>query len=134
MSVTVRYASRALLTYTAATYLPLEGQSISLNGTRGRLEYVDMAGGGYARREVRLTRQFGRSEVITDLPPEREGGHGGADGSLQDLLFRNEPAADPLGLRADLRAGALASLIGIAARHSIERAGQPVAVGGLVRM
>ena len=66
--------------------------------------------------------------------PEREGGHGGADGSLQDLLFRNEPAADPLGLRADLRAGALASLIGIAARHSIERAGQPVAVGGLVRM
>ena len=47
-----------------------------------------MSGGGYARREVRLTRQFGASEVITDLPPEREGGHGGADGSLQDLLFR----------------------------------------------
>ena len=134
MSVTVRYRSGALLTYTAATYLPFEGQSISFNGTRGRLDYVDMSGGGYARREVRLTRQFGASEVITDLPPEREGSHGGADGSLQDLLFRDEPAADPLGLRAGLRAGALASLIGIAARHSIERAGGPVTIGDLVRM
>jgi predicted dehydrogenase len=134
MSVTVRYASRALLTYTAATYLPFEGQSVSFNGTRGRLDYVDMAGGGYTRREVRLTRQFGRSEVITDLPPERAGEHGGADGSLQDLLFRNEPAADPLGLRAGLRAGALSSLIGIAARHSIEREGQPVRIADLVRL
>jgi hypothetical protein len=34
---------------------------------------------------------------------------------LQDLIFRNQPKDDPLGLRADLRAGALSSLIGIAA-------------------
>jgi predicted dehydrogenase len=134
MSVTVRYASRALLTYTAATYLPFEGQSVSFNGTRGRLDYVDMSGGGYARREVRLSRQFGKSEVITDLPPERAGEHGGADASLQDLLFRNEPATDPLGLRAGLRAGALSSLIGIAARHSIERGGQPLKIDALVRL
>jgi predicted dehydrogenase len=134
MSVTVRYASRALLTYTAAAYLPFEGQSVSFNGTRGRLDYVDMSGRGYARREVRLTRQFGASEIVTDLSPERAGGHGGADGSLQDLLFRHQPASDPLGLRAGLEAGALASLIGIAARHSIEREGQPLRIGDLVRM
>lgn len=134
MSVSVRYANRALLTYTSATYLPFEGQSVSFNGTRGRLDYVDMSGGGYERREVRLTRQFGRSEVVTDLPPERPGGHGGADGSLHDLLFRNDPANDTLGLRADVRAGALASLVGIAARHSIERGGTPVRIGDLVRM
>jgi predicted dehydrogenase len=134
MSVTVRYAGDALLTYTAAAYLPIEGQSISFNGTEGRLDYVDMRGGGYERREVRLTRRFGRSEVITDLPPEREGGHGGADASLQDLLFRNEPASDPLKLRAGLRAGALSSLVGIAARHSIERGGQPMRIADLVRL
>lgn len=134
MSVTVRYANDGLLTYTAAAYLPFEGQSVSFNGTEGRLDYVDMRGGGHERREVRLTRRFGRSEVITDLPPEREGGHGGADASLQDLLFRNEPASDPLKLRADLRAGALSSLVGIAARHSIERGGQPVRIADLVRL
>ena len=134
MSVTVRYAGGALLTYTAGAYLPFEGHSVSFNGTTGRLDYVEMRGGGHERRELRLTRRFGRSEVITDLPPEREGGHAGADASLQDLLFRNEPASDPLHLRADLRAGALSSLVGIAARHSIERGGQPVTIRDLVRL
>jgi predicted dehydrogenase len=134
MSVTVRYASRAMLTYTSSTYLPFEGQAVTFNGSRGRIDYVDMRGGGYERREVRLTRQFGRSEVVTDLPPERPGGHGGADGSLHDLLFRNEPSPDPLGLRADVKAGALASLVGVAARQSIEGGGEVVRIADLVRM
>ena len=94
---------------------------MSFNGTRGRLDDIDMSGGGHTQGELRLTLRFGSSQKITDLPPEREGGHGGADASLQDLLFRNEPASDPLHLRAGLRAGALSSLVGIAARHSIER-------------
>ena len=93
-----------------------------------------MDGGGHERKEIRLTPRFGKSQVVTDLPPEREGGHGGADASLQDLLFRNEPATDPLHLRAGLRAGVLSSLVGIAARHSIERGSQPVKVADLVRM
>jgi predicted dehydrogenase len=134
MSVRISYENRAVVTYTAATYLPYEGQSIAFNGTRGRLEYVDMSGGGDVRRELRLTRAFGTSEVITDLPPEREGGHGGADASLHDLLFRNEPAQDPLGLRADVRAGALASLVGIAARTSIEQNGVPVKIADLMKL
>jgi predicted dehydrogenase len=134
MSVAIRYANRAVVTYTASTFLPYEGQSVSFNGTRGRLDYFDMGGGGYERREIRLTRQFRRSEVVTDLPAERAGGHGGADGSLHDLLFRNEPATDPLGLRADLRAGALASLVGIAARHSIDRGGVPLRLHDLVKL
>lgn len=134
MSVTIRYANRTLVSYTASTYLPYEGQSVSFNGTKGRLDYVDMGGGGYARREVRLTRRFGPSEVVTDLPPERPGGHGGADGSLHDLLFRNDPPNDTLGLRADVRAGALASLIGIAARHSIERGGTPIRIADLATL
>jgi hypothetical protein len=71
---------------------------------------------------------------LTVPPPPRTSGHGGADGSLQDLIFRNQPSADPLGLRADLRAGALASLIGIAAYKSIERGGKSVKIADLVKL
>lgn len=134
MAVTVRYANRAILTYTANAHLPYEGMAVSFNGTRGRLDVVGLRGGGHTREELRLTPRFGTSELVTDLPEEREGGHGGADASLQDLLFRNEPASDPLRLRPDLRAGALSSLVGIAARHSIERGSVPVRIADLVRL
>jgi hypothetical protein len=71
--------------------------------------------------------------VIKDFGAQREGEHGGADASLQDLIFRGSPKDDSLGLRADLRAGALSSLIGIAARRSIERGGQTVKINDLVK-
>jgi len=134
MSVIVKYENGVTLSYTANAYLPYEGQAISFNGAAGRLDYNSFAGGGFKNNELRLTRSFGRSEVLAVKPAERKGGHGGADGSLQDLIFRNQPTADPLGLRADLRAGALASLIGIAAYRSIERGGRAVKIADLVRV
>ena len=39
MSVTVKYANGVLMSYTANTYLPYEGQAIAFNGTKGRLDY-----------------------------------------------------------------------------------------------
>jgi predicted dehydrogenase len=134
MAVTIKYESGVLLNYTANTYLPYEGQSISFNGTKGRLDYQSYGGGGHVAKELRLTRSFGKSEVITDLPAAREGGHGGADASMHDLLFRHKDQADPLALRADLRAGALASLIGIAAYRSIERDGAAIKIADLVKL
>src|SRR5438034_6614336 len=59
-------------------------------------------------------------------------GHGGADTSLHDLIFRGSQGSDPLGLRADLRAGARASLIGIAAYRSIEGGGKTIRIKDLV--
>ncbi len=132
MSVQVKYENGVLLTYTANTYLPYEGQAISFNGTRGRLDFNSFGGGGFVNNELRLTRSFGKSEVIKDLEARREGTHGGADASLQDLIFRQQNAPDPLGLRADLHAGALASLIGIAAYRSIERHGEKVKISELL--
>jgi predicted dehydrogenase len=132
MSVMVRYENGVQLNYTANAYLPYEGQAISFNGTKGRLDLNDFSGGGFKSDELRLTRSFGKSEAITDFGQRREGAHGGADASLQDLIFRGEPKDDPLGLRADLRSGALSSLIGIAARRSIERGGQTVKIADLV--
>ena len=83
---------------------------------------------------IRLTRTFGKSEVIRDFEARREGGHGGSDTSIQDLVFRGKPDPDPLGLRADLRAGAYGSLIGIAAYRSIERGGVTVKIPDPVKL
>jgi predicted dehydrogenase len=134
MSVRVKYENDVMLTYTANTYQPFEGQAIAFNGTKGRLDANHFGGGGYSQGEVRLTRAFGKSEVIRDFEERREGGHGGSDTSIQDLVFRGKPDPDPLGLRADLRAGAFGSLIGIAAYHSIERGGETVKISDLVKL
>ncbi|MDX2034680.1 MAG: Gfo/Idh/MocA family oxidoreductase [Blastocatellia bacterium] len=134
MSVVVRYENGVTLNYSANAFLPYEGQAISFNGTKGRIDYQDFSGGGFKNDELRLTRSFGRSELVKIEDVRREGGHGGADGSLHDLIFRGGQQADPLGLRADLRDGALASLIGIAACRSIERGGQPMKIADLVRL
>ncbi len=134
MSVRVRYANGVILTYTANTYQPYEGQSISFMGNKGRLDYQTFGGGGHKVSEVRLTRTFGKSEVVPMTEEARAGGHGGADTSIQDLVFRNLPNPDPLHLRADMRAGALSSLIGIAAYRSIERNGQLVKINDLVKL
>lgn len=134
MSVVVKYKNGVILNYTSNASLPYEGQAISINGHQGRLDYNDFSGGGFSNKELRLTHSFGKSEVITDLGPRRAGGHEGADASLQDLIFRAQRESDPLGLRADLRAGALSSLIGIAAYRSIERSSLTIKIADLVKL
>jgi predicted dehydrogenase len=134
MSVRVRYDNGVLLTYTANTFLPYEGQSISLNGTKGRLDLQGFGGGGFRYGDLRLSRSFGKSEVVRDVEKPLAGSHGGADASIRNLIFRDQHSPDPLGLRADVKAGALSSLIGIAAYRSIERGGVPVKIAGLVNI
>jgi predicted dehydrogenase len=131
MSVRVKYENGVMLTYTANTYQPYEGQEISFYGTKGRLDSHGFRGGDHKSSELRLTRSFGKSEPVTNLAPRRRGGHGGSDTSIQDLIFLNQPDPDPLSLRADMRAGALSSLIGIAAYRSIERGGVTVKIRDL---
>ncbi|PYX82703.1 MAG: 4,5-dihydroxyphthalate dehydrogenase [Acidobacteria bacterium] len=134
MSVVVKYENGVHLTYTANTYLPYEGQSVSINGSRGRLDYTEVKANGFANNEVRLTRSFGKSEAVKDLETSRAGSHGGADSSMQDQIFRGAQGSDPLNLRAGLHDGALSSLVGIAARHSIERGSQTVKINDLVKL
>jgi predicted dehydrogenase len=134
MSVRVRYENGALMTYTANTFLPYEGQSVSFNGTKGRLDSAGFGGGGFRHGELRLTRSFGKSELVRDLEKPLGGSHGGADASIRNLIFRDQHAPDPLGLRADVKAGILSSLVGIAAYHSIERGGVPVKIADLMKV
>jgi hypothetical protein len=75
-----------------------------------------------------LTRIFGDTRTWT--VPRGTGEHGGADRKLKDSLFVPDQA-DPLGQRAGSREGVLSSLIGIAARTSIET-GERVAIDELI--
>jgi predicted dehydrogenase len=132
-SALVQYENGARLTYTANSFGPYEGQKISLNGTRGRIDWSffgDVAA-GYEENLIRLTRNFGKSEVV---PVRVEaGGHDGADASLRDMIFRNRPSEDPLSLGAGTQAGIDSSLIGIATYRSIERGGQLVGIADLLK-
>lgn len=132
-SVMVKYASGARLTYTANTFMPLEGQEIGINGSKGRIDFNMYGGGGYKDFQLRMTPNFGKSEIVTDLP-RRAGGHGGADPSLRDLIFREWDQPDPLGLKASSLAGAYSSLVGIAAYRSIERGGERVKLADLAKL
>ncbi|OGV69906.1 MAG: hypothetical protein A2283_11045 [Lentisphaerae bacterium RIFOXYA12_FULL_48_11] len=133
MSVIVKYENGVTFTYTANAFLPYEGQAIYFNSSKGRIDWNTYSGGDYKNKELRLTPNSGKSEVITDLQ-YRSGGHGGADSSLQDMIFREPDAADPLGLRADVRQGAMAALIGIAAYRSIERGSEVVKIADLAKI
>jgi hypothetical protein len=76
--------------------------------------------------EIVVFKNFGRREYI-QIP--QGSGHGGGDKLLKDQIFiPNTP--DPLKQMAGVRDGALACLIGIAARKSIA-SGQPVMIGDL---
>jgi predicted dehydrogenase len=119
MSAVVRYDCGALLSYTALAYSPFEGQVISINGTKGRIDLQFLSGPGEGVRELRLNRVGEVETVNVPLPLSPGGGHRGADASLQRLLF-DSGLPDPLGLRAGLEAGIWASLVGIAACRSVE--------------
>jgi predicted dehydrogenase len=131
MTVEVRYRNGVLLNYSLNAYMPYEGQSIAFNGEKGRLDVriydrqpweVDRAG------DLRLTKVFGDTRTWT--VQRGTGEHGGADRRLKDSLFLPD-RADPMGQRAGSREGVLSSLIGIAARTSIET-GERVGIDDLV--
>ena len=128
MTATVRYSSNVLMSYSLNTFMPIEGYALAFNGTKGRLEVRD-----YERQpwevgeetEIYLTKNFGEREKIA--VPQVEGGHGGGDRQIHDLIFVKPEVPEHLRL-PDSRAGAMSCLTGIAARKSIEEK-RPVKVG-----
>jgi predicted dehydrogenase len=149
MSVLVRYANGARMTYHLTAYSPWEGWRIAFNGTRGRLEYevheksyVSGDAGDANRPDIRDAQTLDLEEPARILvrphwgrPLEvpvvvAKGGHGGGDVRLLEDLF-GDPPPDPLRRAADHLAGARSILTGIAANRSIAT-GLPVAVDELV--
>jgi predicted dehydrogenase len=131
MSALVKYSNDTTMTYSLNAFMPFEGYRLAFNGEKGRLEVRD-----YERQpwevkeetEIYLTKNFGDREQIT--LPNVEGGHGGGDDRLRDLIFRK--ADSPVYMRLpDSRAGAMSCLTGIAARTSVEQK-RPVKIAELI--
>ena len=122
MSAVVEYSNGAVMSYSLNAHMPFEGYRVAFNGELGRLEVRD-----YERQpwevsdadetEMYLTKSFGMRRRV-DIQ-RGEGGHGGGDTRLRDLIFRNAEAPAHMRL-PDSRAGAMSCLTGIAARKSID--------------
>jgi len=139
IAVLVNYENGATMSYHLTAYSPWEGFRIAFNGTRGRLEYevVETSYVSGSERDVNrpdvreakeieileeasviLRPHWGKPQRIA-LPEVRASGHGGADAILLRDVFIGD-REDPLGLRADHKAGAWSILTGIAANKSME--------------
>lgn len=131
-AVEVLYDNGTILNYSMNAFMPYEGQRISLTGEKGRLDVRI-----YARQpwetdhsiELRLSKNFGETKIWGITPPKEH--HGGADFKLKDMLLK-PGQKDPLKKRAGSRAGILSSLIGIAARRSIET-GEKINISDLIK-
>ncbi len=129
MNVIVAYRSGVKMTYTLTAFSPWEGYHIVFNGAKGRLEHL-MRESSYVNADGRTPGEMIRDATTINVMPhfghgyyvpveEGKGGHGGGDQRLLDDLFLPDPGPDPLGMRADHRAGAWSILTGIAANTSI---------------
>lgn len=78
-----------------------------------------------------MTTNFGQTEIIEI--PHQTGGHGGGDDRMRDRIFRDPSAPDPYSQAAGVRDGAMAVLIGFAARKSA-RNGEPVRIADLTSL
>ena len=131
MTVEVTYDNGVLMNYSLNAFLPYEGQSIAFNGQNGRFDvrlYHRQPWDVEHVSDYRLTMNFGETKVWHEKPGE--GGHGGSDKSLKDMLFLPDQK-DPMGKMAGSRAGVMSSLIGIAAKQSIET-GERVKIADLI--
>jgi predicted dehydrogenase len=134
MNAIVSYSNGTTMSYSVNTFMPIEGYRVAFNGTKGRLEvrdYERQAWDPGEETEMHLIRNFGQREKI-EPKGSSEGGHGGGDTRLRDLIFRKAQAPAHMRL-PNSRAGATACLTGIAARKSIDEK-RPIQIADLARL
>lgn len=133
MAVQIKYANKVQVSYSLTTYSPYEGYRIAFNGTKGRLDAWIKERQPWEQEgfdEIQLTTNFGKRELIRI--PNNEEGHGGGDLRLRKDIF-NPGGEDKYRQAASSRDGALAVLIGIGARNSID-SGKPVRIESLTSL
>jgi len=119
MSVLVEYRKGALLTYALNSTAAYEGWKMIINGSKGRLEAVDVETGLQANRDTDVIRVFDLNDNITEyVMPHHTTGHGGGDIRLLNDIFRGVEN-DPLGHAAGSLDGANSIIIGALANKSI---------------
>ncbi len=130
MAATIKYKNGVQVAYSLTTYSPYEGYRIAFNGTKGRIDaWIEESRPVSDRNydEIVLFKNFSKRQYIQI--PHGTSGHGGGDALLQDQLFL-PGIPDPFQQCAGARDGALACLVGIAARNSI-KSKQPVNISDL---
>lgn len=152
LSMVVKYANRAVMTYNTYAYAPWEGYRCVFNGDKGRLEInvVEMhyhPGGepiseeGVSEREKPYIQGGVEQTKIVVYPlwgepyvvpvNKQEGGHGGGDPvMLKDVLIGKEE--DKYRRAASIRDGGNAVLVGVGANKSMA-SGLPIMVQDLVK-
>jgi len=131
MAVQIRYANKVQVSYSLTTYSPYEGFRIAFNGTKGRMDFWMHERQPWPMEdfdEIHVTDNFGKAEFIK--LPRIEEDHYGGDPLMKDKIFRNPAAPDTYHQAANVRDGAMAVLIGVAARNSID-SGKPVRIADL---
>jgi len=134
MNAVVRYSNGATMSYSVNAFMPIEGYRVAFNGTHGRLEVRDYERQSWKPEdatEIYLMKNFGPREKISPTGSS-EGGHGGGDTRLRDLIFRKADAPAHMRL-PNSRAGAMSCLTGIAARKSIDQ-NRPILISDLVKL
>lgn len=132
MAATIKYMNGVQVAYSLTTYSPYEGYRIAFNGTKGRMdvwiqESNPTTDANYD--EIIVTKNFGKREYYHITQGD---GHGGGDKLLKNQTFI-PGTPDPLHQAAGVRDGALACLVGIAARKSIA-SGVPVMIRDLTSL
>ena len=130
MAATIKYKNGVQVAYSLTTYSPYEGYRIAFNGTKGRMEawiQESRPTSDANYDEIVLFKNFNKRQYIQI--PFGTSGHGGGDALLKDQIFLPN-IDDPFQQCANTRDGALACLVGIAARNSIA-SGQPVKIADL---
>lgn len=150
MSAQIKYANDVIVNYSLTTYSPFEGWRIAFNGMDGRIEawqdipWMENEGLDQAAlHAAEMSQNDNKNMVYNPLVLHKNwekhqmiqvgyerGGHGGGDSRLQNKIFKDPNAPDPLKHAAGVRDGAMSCLIGIAARKSIE-SGEPVRIAEL---
>lgn len=129
MAVQIKYANNVQVSYSLTAYSPYEGYRISFNGTEGKLDAWIKERQPWQEDhfdEIEVTSNFGKREIIRI--DNKESGHGGGDIRLRKQVFT--PGDDVYRQSAGSRDGAMAILIGVAARNSIDT-GKPVNIADL---
>ena len=141
MNVMVRYANKAVMTYSLYAYAPWEGFNVAINGTGGRLEltvhensYINAGSTSDTEGSAKGVKLYhfplhGEPRVVPIT--HGEGGHGGGDKIMLEEIFGS--AQPRPGYGANHRDGALSILTGIAANRSFST-GLPVDVRTLVKL
>lgn len=133
MAVQIKYANDVQVSYSLTAYSPYEGYRIAFNGTKGRIDAWIKESQPWQEEafdEIQVTNTFGKREIIRIA--NNEEGHDGGDVRLRIDIF-NPEGKDTYRQAAGLRDGAMAVLVGIAARNSID-GGKPVKIEDLTSL